>query len=172
MMALIRKMRLRRDVRRGSPYETGWLAFEAGDLSRAASIWRPLAERGNASAMYGLGLIAERGPRRNMDEAAGWMKKAAEEGLAIAATALGRLYEIGEPYGRDFAEAARLYNQAAQAGDAYAQVYLGRLYENGEGVEMDLKQAFDWYRRAAEQGDPGALAILSRWEAERQERTD
>jgi len=164
MMNLIRGLRLRWDIRRGGAYEKGWSAFEAGDLAGAAAVWTPLARRGNASAMYGLGLIAERGypsSPRDVQQAFLWMKEAAGEGLGVAYTALGRMYEIGNgPVPQDPAEAARYYRYAALAGEPYAQVYLGRLYEHGDGVPKDIEEAFRWYRKAADQGDEEALAIL------------
>ena len=96
-----------------------------------------------------------------MERAFLWMKQAAEEGLGVAYTALGRMYEIGNgPVRQDRAEAARYYRDAALAGEPYAQVYLGRLYEHGDGVAKDVEQAFRWYRKAADQGDEEALAIL------------
>ena len=109
--------------------------------------------------MYGLGLIAGQ-ESGDMQQAAIWMGKAANKGLAIAYTALGRMYEIGDPFTQDFQEAARLYEDGARGGEAHAQVCLGQLYERGDGVAKDAEEAFRWYRKAADLGDADALNRL------------
>ena len=95
-----------------------------------------------------------------MAEAAEWMRKAADGGLALAVTTLGRMHELGQHFDRDAVEAASLYTRSAHAGEVYAQIYLGSLYERGEGVAKDSDQAFLWYRKAAEHGGEDVLAVL------------
>ena len=144
-------------------FETGWLAFERGEVGKAIEIWRSLASVGHTRAQYGLGLIsigghADQPP--NMAEAAEWMRKAADGGLALAVTTLGRMHELGQHFDRDAVEAASLYTRSAHAGEVYAQIYLGSLHERGEGVAKDSDQAFLWYRKAAEHGGEDVLAVL------------
>lgn len=45
------------------------------------------------------------------------MRKAADRGLGVAFTALGQMYERGDPFACNAVEAANLYKQSAEAGE-------------------------------------------------------
>src|SRR6185369_17823384 len=62
--------------------------------AEAVPLFRGLAERGNAKAQFGLGLLYLRGEGVPVDtaEAAKWLQKAAESGLAAAQFSLGEFY--------------------------------------------------------------------------------
>ena len=72
-------------------YDEGFAAFERGDYETAFREWLPLAEAGNATAQYNLGLLYDKGQGVPQDdqEALRWWRKAAEQGLAKAQAALG-----------------------------------------------------------------------------------
>jgi TPR repeat protein len=95
-------------------------------------------------------------PRDKPSEAAGWYRKATEQGDAAAQSNLGLCYQFGRGVATDLAEAARWYRKAAEQGDATAQNNLGYCYESGLGVTKDLAKAARWFRKAAEQGDATA----------------
>jgi TPR repeat protein len=80
------------------------------------------------------------------------IRKAAEQGDAVAQTNLGWAYEKGDGVPRDMKEAARFYRLATEQGNAHAQNNLGWAYQRGEGVPQDKKEAARLYRLAAEQG--------------------
>ena len=88
------------------------------------------------------------------------VKKAAEQGDALAQVRLGIMYTMGEGVPEDDAEAVRWYSRAAEQGDADAQFKLGFMYNDGEGVPEDDAEAVRWYRKAAEQGLAVAQAML------------
>ncbi len=84
------------------------------------------------------------------------LKRAAEQGDALAQFNLGVMYVKGEGVPEDDAKAVYWYRKAAEHGDALAQFNLGVMYANGEGVPEDDAKAVYWYRKAAEQGDASA----------------
>jgi len=84
-------------------------AYDRRDYSVALREWLPLAEQGDISAQYNLGLMYEygRGVVQDYAEAAKWYMKAAEQGDASAQENLGIMYHKGRGVPRDYAEAAR-----------------------------------------------------------------
>src|SRR5690606_8140688 len=69
-------------VATAGPFEDGRAAFVEGDYANAMRLLQPLANEGHAGAQYGLGLIFMdgKGVPRNGELAAGWLRKAAEQG--------------------------------------------------------------------------------------------
>lgn len=88
----------------------------------------------------------------DMETAAHWYTKAAEQGDANAQKNLGWMYANGKGVAEDKKQAVYWHTKAAEQGDAYAQNQLGWIYQNGEGVAGDVKEAVYWYKKAAEQG--------------------
>ncbi len=89
---------------------------------------------------------------QDFGQAAQWIRKAANQGLADAQKFLGILYVNGQGVPQDYAEAAKWYRKAADQGNASAQYSLGFMYNRGLGVPRDPVQAELWRRKAAEQG--------------------
>jgi hypothetical protein len=92
------------------------------------------------------------GVPRDPTEAAKWLRKAADLGLAQAETSLGAMYASGEGVPQSRAEAIRWTRAAADQGDARAQYVLGLMYCDGRGDPQDLVQAHMWLNLAAAQG--------------------
>jgi TPR repeat protein len=108
----------------------------------------------DAQAQYELG---ERywngdGVPLDLDEAARWYRKAADQGLDLAQYSLGICYYYGKGVQQDYGEAAKWLRKAADQGDAGAQNDLAVCYQQGQGVPNDGEQAAFWYRKAADQG--------------------
>jgi len=95
-------------------YEDGVQAFEAGDYKKAFEILKPLAEQGDPSAQYNLGVSYENGHgvRQDYTEAGKWYKKAAEQGHAKAQLNLGVMYFNSHGVRQDYIEAHKWYNLA------------------------------------------------------------
>ena len=68
-------------------------AYESGDYATTLRLFQPLAERGDAAAQYGLGVMYRngKGVTQNKAEALRWYRKAAAKGQANAEAALERL---------------------------------------------------------------------------------
>lgn len=119
--------------------QSGDAALEAaqqGDYAKALSIWRPLAEQGNAAAQFNLGLMYEKGDGvpRDEQEAARWYYKAALQGHVGAQLNLGTLYDEGKGVVEDNRKAAQWYNQAASKGEVAASTNIDLMRQFGEEV--------------------------------------
>ena len=134
----------------------------AEDESMSLGEVRRLAEQGDASAQYNLGVRYDFGEGVPADaaEAVKWYRLAAEQGHASAQYDLGVRYANGKGVPQDDAEAVKWYRLAAAGGIASAQYNLGFMYANGRGVPQDAVEAVKWYRLAAEQGHDGAQIAL------------
>lgn len=88
-----------------------------------------------------------------MAEAVRWYRLAADQGLAVAQTNLGIMYDKGAGVPEDEAEAARWFRLAADQGDADAQYNLGVMYANGEGVILDFVSAHMWFSSGGANGN-------------------
>lgn len=151
------------------PYEDGKVAYDKKDFATALRLWRPLAEKGNAVAQYGLGNMYHygQGVRHDFTTAVMWYRKAAEQGHADARYNLGKLFDRGdiiiegEPFPTaNRREAVVWYRKAAEQGHADAQYSLGSMYSFGFGVTKDYGVAAAWYRKAADQDHANALYSL------------
>lgn len=132
------------------PLEDGMAAYHDKDYAKAAELWRPLAESGNATAQYSLGtLYAEgKGVAQNDATAFAWFQKAAEQGNATAQFNVGASYASGTGVTRSYADAAKWFRRAADQGMAFAQLNLGLLYAAGNGVPQDNVEALKWLELA------------------------
>jgi TPR repeat protein len=148
-------------------------AHARGDYAKALRLIRPLANDGDASAQFNLGLMYTTGQGVEQDNAAAalWFRKAAEQGYALAQSNLGTLYLYGRGVTQDDTEAVMWFRKAADQGDAVAQFLLGNQYANGKGAPLDYSEAMIWFQRAAEQGHPVAKLYLGVMYAEACRRT-
>ncbi len=124
-------------------FEAGVTAYKKADYATALREWTPLAEQGDASAQFGLGLMYGNGEGVAQDykTALKWFTLAAEQGDASAQFSLGLMYDNGEGVAQDYKTARKWYTLAAEQGLAIAQSNLGLMYKNGEGVAQDYKTA-------------------------------
>ena len=89
-----------------------------------------------------------------------WYRKAASQGLAVAQTNLGIMFNDGIGVPRNPGEAAKWFELAARQGDPSALNNLGVLYDKGDGVPEDDRKAVELLTRAAELGHPRAMSNL------------
>ena len=97
--------------------EEAEFAYDRGDYTRAARLFRPLAEQGIASAQNNLGVMYTqgRGVSQDYQEALKWYRRAAEQGIASAQNNLGLMYEKGRGARKDLIRAHMWYHVAAAA---------------------------------------------------------
>jgi TPR repeat protein len=107
----------------GEPFTDGVAAYEQEDYAAAASLWRPLAEQGNARAQASLGFLYLHGQGVPLDsvEAARWLQLAAAQGDALAQGSLGFLYAYGVGVPRDLVRAHAWFSLAAAHADGALQ---------------------------------------------------
>ncbi len=111
LVALVVSLSLAAPVMAG-PFEDGIAAYERADYDTALRLWRPLADLGNVSAQFNLGLMYKNGEGVPQDyaKALKWYRKAADQGNAGAQTNLGLMYENGEGVPQDYVEAHKWLN--------------------------------------------------------------
>jgi TPR repeat protein len=136
-------------------FEEGLAAAKAGDYATALREWKPLAELGNSSAQYHLGIMYENGQGIPQDykEAVKWYRNAAEQGHAGAQYNLALMCRNGQGVPQNDKEAVKWYREAAEQGYYKAQNNLGLMYGTGLGVPQDYVQAYKWYNIAGANGD-------------------
>lgn len=79
--------------------------------------------------------------------------KAAEQGQAIAQTALGLKYAVGEDTEKNYLKAIKWLTRAVKQDEPIAMVHLGYMYDSGYGVAKNYSKAFNLYKRSAEYGN-------------------
>lgn len=124
----------------------GITAYQRGDYETAMRELARSAERGDAQALYNLGVAYAEGKAvtRDMAKALEFYEKGARGGSVFAAYNLGQAYRKGEGVAADPAAAARWYEMAAKRGDYRAANELGLLYVEGKGVQRDPVEGFAW----------------------------
>jgi len=137
-----------------SDLEDAGAAYDRGDYETAIREYRPLAEKGEASAQAQLGWMYDEGEGvpENDAEAAKWYLKAAEQGNTAAQLNLGRLYQKGEGVPQNYGEALKWFGKAADQGLFNAQYMLGYMYLKGWGVPIDIVQHYKWLKIAKRHG--------------------
>ncbi|HWR02111.1 MAG TPA: hypothetical protein VN371_09630 [Chlorobaculum sp.] len=100
------------------------------------------------------------------DNAARYLRLAADKGHQFAQFKLGSLFENGNTGKVDFKESFRWYQLAARQGHALAQAKLGSMYRYGSGTDIDYTQSKAWYSIASQNGNKEATAALAEMSAE------
>jgi uncharacterized protein len=80
------------------------------------------------------------------------LTKAANEGNAVAQTALAFTYYKGRGVTQDYNQAITWLRKAADQRRPGAQLLLGEMCEQGKGGPQDYAAAYKWYSRAAADG--------------------
>ena len=142
--------------------EDGHTAFEAKRYQEAHSLWKPLAEAGDAEAQYNLGLLYMNGlgVEKNERTALWWFTRAAQQGLADAQYNAGVMFYLGKGVYPSQKTAVEWWQLAVEKGHANAQNNLAIMYAFGYAVKKDPAKAVELWTAAAEQGHPDAMDSL------------
>ena len=137
------------------PVNDGLEAYKRGDHAAAAALWRPPAEKGDASAEFYLGLLYRNGQGvpRNDAEATAWLRKSADQGYPPAQYFVGVL--TTQP-----GEAFPWYKKAAEQDYAAAQYRVGEIYDFGVLAPRDRAESLRLWRMAAERGYGPAISRM------------
>ena len=142
-------------------FQKGVNAAQRGDFATALREWKPLAEQGDASAQFNLGLMYDNGDGVPKDgkTAVKWWRLAAEQGHAKSQYNLGLMYEDGQGVPQNDKTAVKWYRLAAEQGDAFAPGNLGAMYAFGQGVPQDTVYAHMWGNIAASNGNENGVKL-------------
>jgi TPR repeat protein len=139
--------------------KAGIEAWQRSDYADAVTIWRPLAEAGDADAAFNLGQAYRLGRGVPLDLAAAqsWFERAAGKGHLDAQTTLGLLlFQNGNRIA-----GLRWLKGAAEKGDPRALLVYGTALFNGDGAPQDPVLGYAYVSRAAAQGLPAAKETLA-----------
>ena len=115
------------------------------------------AEAGDPEAQCSIGYwYAYNSTARDPAKAAGFFRKAADQGYGPAQAQLGYMMKYGVGIPKDMKGGVAWYLKASRQGSAYAERDLGLSYLTGEGVPKSDKDAFAWFYSAALQDDSTA----------------
>ena len=110
-------------------FQQGLEAIKRGDYQTAFKLWLPLAEQGDASAQFNLGMMYDNGQGVKQDDvqAVKWYRQAAEQGYAKAQYNLGVKYYQGEGVRQDKGQAKEWFGKACDNGHQDGCKYYGKL---------------------------------------------
>ena len=133
------------------PFEDALKACDRGDHMTEYGLIESLADQGNASAQYHLGVMYDdgHGVPQDYNKAIKWYGKAADQGNASAQCNLGSMYVKGHGVPQDYNKASMWYEMAAGKGNAKAMFNIGEMYASGKGVPQDYVLAYMWFTLAA-----------------------
>jgi len=140
-------------------------AYREGRQSIGVDLAKPLAEKGNADALFLLGFAAETGQGlpSSRDAALEYYKKAAAAGHKDA-TYRRALILLNSKEDKDRQEGREGLENAAKTDPANAGRILGEAWLRGLLSEKpDADKAADWWSKASEAGDTPSILILARF---------
>ena len=145
-------------------FDKGVDAHKSGDYITAYKEWLPLAEQGNYTLQYNIGIMHKIGQGVPVDitESKKWLQLSAEQGYAPAQNSLGDILLYGRGVVNDYAKATEWYRLAAEQNHDGAQKSLGANYEYGLGVPQNNALAYMWYVIASLNGNHTASEYLDR----------
>ncbi len=147
------------------PAKTAMDAFAAGNHDKAVELAKPLAENGNAEAIYLLGFASEtgQGMEASKEKALEYYKKAAGLKQQDAAYRMAFILLASEK-SEERDQARETLESAAKNDPAVAGRILGEAYLRGRLTkEGDPDKAVQWWKKAAEGGDVPSQLLLARF---------
>jgi TPR repeat protein len=145
----------------GAKFDEAMGFYNDEQWDKAMQIFEALDKENHAGAQYMLGRIYKQGldeANRNLTlgeqtidyaKAAGFFRKAAEQGHAQSQSELGFCYIDGKGVAQDTIKGIEWVSKATEQGHANAPYMLGTRYDGGRGVTNDKAKADEWFRKAA-----------------------
>ena len=131
--------------------EKGINAIKHGNFESAYRELKPLAEIGDSSALYNLGIMYIKGLGVNRDpkQATEWLLLSAKQNNFLAQYFLGHIFAKGNGVTKDYKKALKFYKLAAEQGHPAAQTNLGAMYYFGHGIGQNNVLAHLWWAIAS-----------------------
>ncbi|KAL9440981.1 hypothetical protein AB3S75_019624 [Citrus x aurantiifolia] len=146
-------------IHNGAEENKGALRKSRGEDDEAFQILEYQAQKGNAGAMYKIGLFyyfGLRGLRRDRTKALMWFSKAADKGEPQSMEFLGEIYARGAGVERNYTKALEWLTHAARQQLYSAYNGIGYLYVKGYGVEKkNYTKAKEYFEKAADNEEAG-----------------
>ena len=144
-------------------FKEGQQYYKAGDMARAAQVFRRCADMGDAACQLQIGWHYDtgKGVARNDAEAVRWYRAAAEQEHRVAQFNLGNMHQLGRGVPKNCRTAVEWYARSSAHNYAPGLYGLGRMYQFGFGVKEDRAKAHALYRQSAALGDHKAREALA-----------
>jgi uncharacterized protein len=135
-------------------FDKGLKAYQSGDFATAMKEWTPLAEQGDASAQFNLGVMYSKGKGVTQDdaEAFAWMERSAKQKYGPALSELGLYFERGLGTEKNENLAFIMYRKSAIGDWPGGQKRLGNAFGRGLGTDSNDQLAYMWMFLAKENG--------------------
>jgi len=129
-------------------------AYELGRYKKALQHFVPLAQKGNAKALFNIGFMIEmgKGVPANPKLAIKWYMRAYKLKHLNAPFNIALIYYNGSKVKQDYPKALEWYQKAAALGNGAALVNIGQMYFFGKGTKKNKIKAYAWYTVAANRG--------------------
>ncbi len=129
---------------------SGITAFDTKNFTMAYQLLAPLATKGNAEALWRVGMMQMNGLGMVENQPLGFenLLQAASQDHAFAHHMLGVAYMTGEGVEKDITKSIEWFEKGAEFGIPGPMYTLGMLYEDGKEVKEDLEKAQYWFDRA------------------------
>jgi len=124
--------------------------------------YRKAAKKGHTKAQIKLAHLVR---FDNPDEAAAWLRKAAEKNDFVALNNLGYMHAEGLTGQMNSKEAFKWFIRAAELGSKVGQYNVCRAYHYGKGVSMNRERAIKWCKRSSDQGYVKGIRLLEKIES-------
>ncbi len=140
----------------GSDLAAGKRAYEQGDYATALKELVPVADHGNAEALYLVGSMLFEGKGLTADKPKGTalFQFAADAGYALAELRLSAMYQSGDGVRKDTDTYLYWTRRAAEHGLPLAQLGMAISFWAGETGSKDRVQAYLWFSLCSASNDP------------------
>lgn len=149
----------------------GTIAFQKQDYIRAKKLLLKAANKGNAMAQLGLGILywqGGNGVEQDFVQSRQWLLKSAKQNNATAENLLGKIYQDGKGVKIDLTVAYSWYLKSANQGNDVAQYNLALMYGdiayknrgNQSKVVENTHKSIEWALKSANQNNVDAQLFL------------
>lgn len=130
-----------------SEFTKAWKLVDEFEFTKALELFEDLAKNGDKDSQLNTGVIYESyPPKKDIDKALFWYKKAVSNNSIKAKVYLGNHYrQMGE-----YTEALKLLTSAASHGNVRGSHNLSLMYAYGQGVEKNYSKAIELMKFSAE----------------------
>ena len=132
-------------------FKTGMIAYTIGNYEVAMKEWRPIAEAGDPTAQFYLGVMYANNEGVRFGEPMGmkWYRKAAEQGHADAQYNLGLMFNEGYGIPKNHKKAVEWWKKAAAQNHGKAMYNLAVSFYDGIGTIRNRDKAIELWMVAA-----------------------
>lgn len=134
----------------GTAIERALAGFWGKDFTTARAELAPLVAKGDAEALYHLGVAELNGEGGPVDAAKAYQlfQQSAEHGFALAVHNMADMHRTGTGVPQDWAKASAGFCAAAEMGVIESMASCAMTYYQGTGVPKDMEKANYWFRMA------------------------